>query len=90
MVPAPDPDPGPGGVDADSDAADGERDGLSPRVTAAALVAVVGVVGSGVADFALAQLGAPATGALVWVVGYGTTALALWYLLVRPIDFGAT
>jgi len=90
MASDPDLDSGSGGVDADPGTADDEYDGLSPRLTAAVLVAAVGVVGSGVADFAFAQLGAPATGALVWVVGYGTTALALWYLLVRPIDFGAT
>jgi cation transporter-like permease len=76
------------------DARDGETDregddedgGLSNRVVAAAVIAVVGVVGSGVADFLLSQLGAPVTGAAVWVVGYLSTVIALWYVLLRPLD----
>lgn len=65
---------------------DGEGLGLSRRAVTAAVIAVVGIVGSGVADFLLSGMGGPTLGAAVWVVGYLSTVVALWYVLLRPLD----
>lgn len=68
--------------------ADSEEWEFSDRAKVGALIAVVGVVGTGVVDFALSQLGAPGVGGAVWAAGYALTVLSLWYVLLRPIDLG--
>ena len=79
------------GVDADPGAGtDAESTGgLSGRVKAGAAIAVIGVVGFGIANFALGRLGAPTLGSAVWALGYLSTIVALWYVLLRPIDLDA-
>jgi hypothetical protein len=76
----PDPDPENGGGD--------EQRQFSDRAKLGALIAVVGIVGTGVVDFALSQLGAPGVGGAAWAAGYGLTIIALWYVLLRPLDLG--
>lgn len=73
-------------AEAEADA-DGEWE-FSDRAKVGALIAVVGIVGTGVVDFALSQLGAPGVGGAVWAAGYALTILSLWYVLLRPIDLG--
>ncbi len=68
--------------------ADGEHWEFSDRAKIGALIAVVGIVGTGVVDFALAQAGAPGVGSAVWAAGYALTIFSLWYVLLRPVDLG--
>jgi hypothetical protein len=78
-----------GGADADLDADDdGEQREFSDRAKLGALIAVVGIVGTGAVDFTLSQLGAPGVGGVVWAAGYGLTIISLWYVLLRPLDLG--
>lgn len=51
-----------------------------------AAIAVLGVVVSGVADHLLTTAGYVGLGRLVWMVGFGVTVLAVWYLWLRPMD----
>ncbi|MFB6202179.1 MAG: hypothetical protein ABEI98_09235 [Halorhabdus sp.] len=53
-------------------------------------VLLVGVVGFGLADHALASVGYPTVGGVVWGVGYLGTVLVLWYGWVRPLEFRGT
>jgi hypothetical protein len=68
------------------DGDDNGTEGLSRRAVVAAVIAVVGIVGSGIADFLLSGMGGPTLGAAVWTVGYLSTVVALWYVLLRPLD----
>lgn len=68
--------------------ADSEEWEFSDRAKAGALIAVVGIVGTGVVDFAFAQAGAVGVGGAVWAAGYALTIVSLWYVLLRPIDLG--
>lgn len=45
-----------------------------------------GVIVPGLADYALSAAGYPSMGTVVWVVGYLTMALVVWYRWLRPID----
>ena len=87
---AADASPGDGSSDAgvhdDGDDDDNGMEGLSRRAVVAAVIAVVGIVGSGIADFLLSGMGGPTLGAAVWTVGYLSTVVALWYVLLRPLD----
>lgn len=49
-------------------------------------IAVVGIVGTGMLDFALSQYVSPAAGRLVWAVGFTLTVLVLWYVVLRPME----
>lgn len=49
-------------------------------------VVLVGVVGSGVARWALGQAGFNNLGRLVFVMGYGGMVFAVWYGWIRPLD----
>lgn len=71
-----------------TDADPEESSGLSTPVKMGAAIAVTGIITSGVLNYALTRLGAPTAGTVVWVVGYGLTIFALWYVLFRPLDFG--
>lgn len=51
-----------------------------------ATVLVVGVAGTGVLRRLLGEAGLNDLGALVWVLGYGTTVLTVWYGWIRPLD----
>lgn len=52
----------------------------------AALIAALGIVVSGVADYLLTASGYVGLGRLVWAVGFGVTVLVVWYLWLRPMD----
>lgn len=58
---------------------------LSERVKFA-LVLVGGVVGPGLANYFLATGGYGTLGTAVWVVGYATMVLVIWYVWLRPLD----
>lgn len=51
-----------------------------------ALIAVVGIVVSGVADYLLTASGYVALGRLAWAAGFGVTVLVAWYVWLRPMD----
>lgn len=59
----------------------GRRDKIAFGLT---LVAVV--VLPGLANAALAELGYDTIGSVVWAVGYGSGALFVWYVWIRPLD----
>jgi len=46
-----------------------------------------GVVGFGLADYALTTAGYPLIAGAVWAGGYLATVFVLWYGWVRPLDF---
>lgn len=46
----------------------------------------LGVVGSGVARYALGQAGYDMLGTAVFVIGYAGMVAVLWYGWVRPLD----
>ena len=52
----------------------------------AALIAVVGIVVSGLADYLLTTSGYVGLGRIAWVVGFGTTVVVVWYVWLRPMD----
>ncbi|MFW5950182.1 MAG: hypothetical protein ACOCR6_02400 [archaeon] len=64
---------------------------MSPNPSRLAFVAIAlgGVVGFGLADYALASMGHPTLGAGVWGLGYVATVLVLWYGWLKPIEFDA-
>lgn len=76
-----------GGTDAGGDT-DGDRH-LTDRAKAGIAIAAFGVLVPGITDNLLTQAGAPGLGALVWAIGFGTTVVALWYVVLRPLDIGA-
>jgi hypothetical protein len=52
-----------------------------------ALILAAGVIVPGVLDYFLHQAGRPALGSAVWLAGFGTMILVVWYGWVRPLDF---
>ncbi|HET7322949.1 MAG TPA: hypothetical protein VFJ06_01310 [Halococcus sp.] len=58
---------------------------LDERVTFG-LVLTAGVVIPGFVVYALAALGYDTAGMVVWVVGYSSMVLFIWYRWVRPLD----
>lgn len=50
------------------------------------LLLVVGIGGSGLARGLLAEQGYGVLGSVVFVVGYGTMVVLLWYGWIRPLD----
>lgn len=51
------------------------------------LALVVGVVVPGLGKYFLTAAGYTALGTAVWVTGYLTAVLVIWYVWIRPIDF---
>lgn len=51
-----------------------------------ALLAALGIAISGGLDFLLVTSGYVGLGRLVWLVGFGTTVLVVWYLWLRPME----
>lgn len=49
-------------------------------------VLVVGILVPGISRWALGKAGYPTVGAVVFVIGYATMILVLWYGWIRPID----
>jgi len=50
------------------------------------LLLVLGIGGSGLARGLLAEQGHDALGSAVFVMGYGTMVLLLWWGWIRPLD----
>lgn len=53
------------------------------------VVVLAGVVVPGLANGLFADLGYPTVGTVVWVGGYVGTAVVLWWLFIRPLEFEA-
>mgnify|MGYP000321382271 FL=1 len=51
-------------------------------------ILVGGVIGFGLADYALSSAGYGTLGMVVWGGGYLGTMFVLWYGWVRPLDMG--
>lgn len=51
-----------------------------------ALIAALGIVVSGMADYLLSAEGYVGLGRVAWAVGFGVTVVAVWFLWLRPID----
>lgn len=49
-------------------------------------VVVVGLIGPGLAVYALEQASLPLVADMVWILGYGTAVLVVWYVWIRPLD----
>lgn len=93
-TPAAAPD-GPGDAAADGprpegDAGDGSGNTVfTDRAKLGIAIAVTGIVTAGLLDNFFTQQGAPVAGALAWALGFATTVVMMWYVLLRPIDIGA-
>jgi hypothetical protein len=59
---------------------------LSRDTLLVVLLLFVGIGGSGLARGMLVERGHPAIGSVVFVTGYGTMVVLLWYGWIRPID----
>jgi hypothetical protein len=53
------------------------------------LTLLVVIVVPGLANAVLSNLGYSTIGSFVWAVGYGSGALFVWYVYVRPLDVRA-
>jgi hypothetical protein len=62
-----------------------ESSGPSRKVLGGA-IAVGGIVTTGILVYILERTGYPVAEQIVWILGYGLTIFALWYLLLRPLD----
>ncbi|MFD1633141.1 hypothetical protein ACOZ4L_12370 [Haloplanus ruber] len=49
-------------------------------------ILVVGIGGSGIARGLLVERGLDALGSVVFVLGYGTMVVLLWWGWIRPLD----
>ena len=54
------------------------------------LALALGVVVPGLLKYLLTTAGYPALGTAVWVSGYLTAILVLWYVWIRPLDLKGT
>ena len=54
------------------------------------LALALGVVVPGLFKYLLTTAGYPALGTAVWVSGYLTAILVLWYVWIRPLDLKGT
>ncbi|MDS0223431.1 hypothetical protein NDI54_19000 [Haloarcula sp. S1AR25-5A] len=54
------------------------------------LVVLVGLIGPGLLVYTLEQANLSAVADLVWIVGYGTTIFVVWFIWLRPLDFGGS
>jgi hypothetical protein len=50
------------------------------------LILVLGIGGSGIARGLLAERGYDALGSAVFVIGYGSMVVLLWYGWIRPLE----
>lgn len=67
-----------------------DSNGISRKPLIGGGVAVIGVLTTGLLVYTLARSGQSGAEKFVWILGYGATIFALWYLLLRPIDFSAS
>ena len=56
----------------------------------AVLVVLVGLIGPGLLVYTLEQANLSTVADLVWIVGYGTTIFVIWFIWLRPLDFGGS
>lgn len=70
---------------ADGDGTEGSS-GFSRKTLLGGGIAVGGVILTGILVYVLERIGPPGAQEIVWVLGYGLTIFALWYLFIRPID----
>lgn len=54
--------------------------------TAFATVLASGVIIPGLAKYFLSVAGYPTLGSIVWMIGFGTMVLVVWYVWFRPLD----
>ncbi|MXR43059.1 hypothetical protein GRX01_17145 [Halobaculum sp. WSA2] len=54
------------------------------------LVVLVGLIGPGLGVYALEQANLSTVADFVWIVGYGTTVLVVWFIWLRPLDFSGS
>jgi len=54
------------------------------------LVVIVGLIGPGLGVYALEQANLSTVADFVWIVGYGTTVLVVWFIWLRPLDFSGS
>ena len=50
------------------------------------LVVLVGFIGPGFLVYALEEVNLPVVADIVWLVGYGTSVLVVWFVWIRPLD----
>lgn len=62
------------------------RDLFSRNVLTLVGVLFVGIVGSGLVRYLLGVAGYNTLGRFVFILGYGTMVLVLWYVWLRPLD----
>ena len=62
----------------------GRRDKIALGLTLLTVVVIPGL-----ANAVLGQLGYQTLGSAVWAVGYGSGALFVWYVWIRPLDISA-
>lgn len=62
----------------------GRRDKIALGLTLVAVIVIPGL-----ANAALSRVGYGTLGSIVWAVGYGSGALFVWYVYVRPLDVRA-
>lgn len=60
------------------------REKLALGLTLATVVIVPGL-----ANAALSSMGYGVLGSLVWAFGYGSGAIFVWYVYIRPLDISA-
>lgn len=72
-----------------ADAGEADDGMISERMKVGVAIIAFGVLVPGLVDNLLAQAGAPGLGALVWTVGFGSAVVALWYVVLRPLNIGA-
>lgn len=65
----------------------GERGRVLRGALPLAALLVVGVAGTGTLHYLLTAAGHGTLGSITFALGYGGTALAVWYGWVRHIDF---
>jgi hypothetical protein len=63
-----------------------ESSSPSRKMILGGAIAVGGIITTGILVYVLERTGYPQAEQLVWILGYGLTIFALWYLLLRPID----
>lgn len=62
----------------------GRRDKIALALAMVAIVVVPGITNA-----VLSDLGYEALGSVVWAVGYGSGAVFVWYVWIRPLDIRA-
>lgn len=62
----------------------GRRDKIALGLTLVAVIVIPGL-----ANAVLTQFGYESVGSAVWAVGYGSGALFIWYVYVRPLNIRA-